>query len=133
MRGVPVIPSLRLMRPGAALVLTALVAVAAAETPGVPASIEQAAHTYITRAALEAPIRFLASDLLEGRGPATRGDQLARLYLQTQLESMGYTPAFAGGGWQQPFDIVGIKSQLPASWSFQTRAERLDLAWSRDY
>jgi Zn-dependent M28 family amino/carboxypeptidase len=121
------------MRCGAAVALGALAALAAAQTPGVPAPVEQAAHTYITRAALEAPIRFLASDLLEGRGPATRGDLLTRLYLQTQLEGMGYTPAFAGGSWQQPFDIVGIKSQLPATWSFQARSERVDLAWSHDY
>ena len=47
------------------------------------------------RRALDAPIRFLASDLLEGRGPATRADELTRLYLQTQLEGIGYQPAFA--------------------------------------
>lgn len=126
------IPFVRLSRFSAALVPAALAAVAAAQTPGVPATVEQAAHGHITRAALEAPIRFLASDLLEGRGPGTRGDQLARLYLQTQLEGMGYVPAF-GGSWQQPFDVVGIRSLLPASWSFQTRTERVDLASSRDY
>ncbi len=126
-------PSSKLSRPSAALVLAALAAVAAAQTPGVPAAVEQAAHSYLTRAALEAPVRLLSSDLLEGRGPAGRGDLLTRLYLQTQLEGMGYVPAFAAGNWQQPFDIVGIKSQLPASWSFQTRTQRIDLAWSRDY
>src|SRR5258708_6710659 len=129
----PVMPSSKLSRPSAALVLAALAAVAAAQTPGVPAAVEQAAHSYLTRAALEAPIRLLSSDLLEGRGPAGRGDLLTRLYLQTQPEGLGYVPAFAAGNWQQPFDIVGIKSQLPASWSFQTRTQRIDLAWSRDY
>ncbi len=75
----------------------------------------------------------MSSDLLEGRGPATRGDQLARLYLQTQLESMGYQPAFAQGAWQQPFDIVGLKAQFPATWSFQGKSGNTDLAWSSDY
>jgi hypothetical protein len=111
----------------------ALAAVAVAQSPAVPEAVEQAARSYITRGALEAPIRFLSSDLLEGRGPATGGDQLARLYLQTQLEGMGYQAAFGTGAWQQPFDIVGIKSQFPKSWSFQGSSARVDLAWRDDY
>jgi len=117
-----------------ALTVTALAlsCVALAQTP-VPSQVEQAARTYITRAALEAPIRFLASDLLEGRGPATRADQLTRLYLQTRLEGMGYRAAFANGEWQQPLDIVAIRSQLPQKWSFQGKNGRVELAWRDDY
>jgi Zn-dependent M28 family amino/carboxypeptidase len=115
------------------LFTAALAAVAVAQTPAVPDAVEQVARSYITRAGLEAPIRFLSSDLLEGRGPATRGDQLTRLYLQTRLEGMGYRAAFGTGAWQQPFDIVGIKSQLPKHWSFQGRNARVDLAWRDDY
>ena len=112
----------------------ALASLAAAQVPPViPDAVDKAAHTYITRAALEGPIRFLSSDLLEGRGPATRGDQLTRLYLQTQLESIGFQPAFAQGAWQQPFDIVGLKSAFPATWSFQGKSGKADLAWSTDY
>ena len=111
----------------------ALAGSAQAQNPPLPEGVEQAAHTYITRAALEAPIRFLSSDLLEGRGPGTRGDELARLYLQTRLEGMGYQPAFGNGAWQQPFDIVGLKGQFPKSWSFQGRSARLDLSWREDY
>ena len=99
----------------------------------VPSPVEQAAHTFITRSTLEAPIRFLSSDALEGRGPASRGDQLARLYLATQLESLGYRPGGPNGHWQQPFDIVSIKSQFPKSWSFQGKGQRIDLTWRDDY
>jgi Zn-dependent M28 family amino/carboxypeptidase len=119
-------------RIGLALTGLALSGVASAQAP-VPSQVEQAAHAYITRAALEAPIRFLASDLLEGRGPATRADQVTRLYLQTRLEGMGYRGAFANGQWQQPLDIVGIRSQLPQQWSFQGKAGRVDLALRDDY
>jgi Zn-dependent M28 family amino/carboxypeptidase len=111
----------------------AVAGVALAQDAPIPGAVEQVARSHITRASLEAPIRFLASDLLEGRAPATRGDQLTRLYLQTRLEGMGYQPAFANGAWQQPFDIVGIKGQFPKSWSFQGRSERADLAWREDY
>ena len=104
-----------------------------ASTPAITEAVDQAARTYITRGALEAPVRFLSSDALEGRGPATRGDQLARLYLSTELEGLGYVPAFPHGQWQQPFDIVGIKSEMPRTWSFQAPSGRVDLQWHDDY
>ena len=125
--------SLRLESTGVLLTAVATMSVALAEPAPVPAVVEKAAHTYITRAALEAPIRFLSSDLLEGRGPGTRGDQLTRLYLQTRLEGMGYSPAFADGSWQQPFDIVGLSGQFPRSWSFQGSQGSVALGWRDDY
>jgi len=118
---------------GAAAVLGSAAAASDPASAPLPGEVEQAAQSAITRAALEAPIRFLSSDLLEGRGPATRGDQIARLYLQTQLEGIGYQPAFANGAWQQPFDIVGIKGEFPRTWSFRARGERVDLTWRDDY
>ena len=99
----------------------------------VPPAVEQAGKSQITRDALQAPIRFLASDGLEGRGPGTRGDQLARLYLATQLEGLGLQPGGPNGQWQQPVDLVGIKSQFPKTWSFQGKKARADLAWREDY
>ena len=122
-----------LVRFGTVFTAATLAAVAVAQSPAVPDAVEQVARSYITRDALEAPIRFLSSDLLEGRGPATRADQLTRLYLQTRLEGMGYRAAFGSGAWQQPFDIVGIQSQFPKSWSFQGKNARVDLAWRDDY
>ena len=91
------------------------------ETALVPPEVQQAADASITRAVLEAPIRFLSSDLLEGRGPGTRGDEVARLYLQTQLESMGYAPAFPNNAWQQLFALVDMKSAAPPTWRFDAK------------
>ena len=127
----PITPVLR--RLAVALAAFALIGTATAEVAAVPPAVEQAARTQITRAALEAPIRFLASDLLEGRGPGTRADQVARLYLQTRLEGMGLQPAFAHGEWQQPFDIVGIRTQLPHTWSFQGTHGPVELTLRDDY
>jgi Zn-dependent M28 family amino/carboxypeptidase len=100
-----------------------------------PASLpgaEQAARR-IDKGALEAPVRFLADDLVEGRGPATRGDKLARLYLATMLEEMGYAPGGPGGSWEQPFDLVGVKAKMPDLWSFKAGAKTVDLRRSDDY
>jgi Zn-dependent M28 family amino/carboxypeptidase len=128
------VTALKRLGPLCLLIPVAVAAVAAGAPAAVPAPVSQAAHTYITRGALEGPIRFLSSDLLEGRGPGTRGDQLARLYLQTRLEGLGYQPAFANGAWQQPFEVVGIKSQFPKTWSFQgTSGQHVALTWRDDY
>jgi len=122
-----------------ALILGAAVTALALSNPQapsgglVPAALEKAGHTFITQGAIEAPIRFLASDLLEGRGPGTRGDELARLYLQTQLEGMGFQPAFANGAWQQPFDIVGLTGAFPKTWSFAGKGGKVDLGYRVDY
>ena len=51
-----------------------------------------AAESAINEQALRGHIRFLASDLLEGRGPGSRGDELAEHYIAAQFESLGLKP-----------------------------------------
>jgi len=98
-----------------------------------PAAVTEMGKQQITRPALEAPIRFLSSDALEGRGPGSRGDELARLYLATELEALGFEPGGANGKWQQSFDIVGIKANMPPVWSFTGPHGPVDLKWRDDY
>jgi Zn-dependent M28 family amino/carboxypeptidase len=76
----------------------------------------------ITPELLRAHVRFLASDLLEGRGPATRGDQLAEAYCRAQMEAMGLKPGAPGGGWIQRVPLVGIKPDFSGPAIF--RSER---------
>jgi Zn-dependent M28 family amino/carboxypeptidase len=127
----------KVCRPVTTLLLAALATVAAAQSssPSVtlPADVEQAARTQITQATLEAPIRFLASDLLEGRGPATRGDELARLYLAEELREMGYQPGAGNGKWEQPMEVVGVTTTAPPVWHFTGRNGNVDLKWYDDY
>jgi len=72
---------------------TAVSAFAAA--PAIPDAVARTGAAHITRDTLRAPIRILASDEFEGRGPATRGDALARLYLSTELETLVNSGRFA--------------------------------------
>jgi Zn-dependent M28 family amino/carboxypeptidase len=67
-----------------------------------------AENKLITAEAMRGHIRFLASDALEGRGPASRGDTLAQAYIAAQFEGAGLKPGGTGGSWYQPFDIIGI-------------------------
>src|SRR5256885_273646 len=46
----------------------------------------------VDTAAMDAHLRFLASDLLEGRAPATRGGRLAAEYIAAQFEALGLEP-----------------------------------------
>ncbi|HXU68810.1 MAG TPA: peptidase M28, partial [Polyangia bacterium] len=73
---------------------------------------EKLAARHITAAALAAHVRFLADDLLEGRAPASRGDELAMRYIAAQYERLGLVPAGDDGGWLQRFDIVGMRSEV---------------------
>jgi Zn-dependent M28 family amino/carboxypeptidase len=119
-----------------ALLLAPLLAFTAATNAApydIPANVQAVAKAQITAGSLEAPIRFLASDALEGRGPATRGDTLARLYLAAELQSLGYLPGGEKGGWEQTVDVVGTTAQVPAVWSFAGKNGNFDLKWSDDF
>ncbi|MGZ6164426.1 MAG: M28 family peptidase [Myxococcaceae bacterium] len=85
--------------------LTAVLLLGVAAAP--PARTNAAAERVIRADAIRAHVRFLASDLLEGRGPGTRGDALAEAYVASQLEALGLRPA-GTQGFLQPFDIVGV-------------------------
>ncbi|HSP35897.1 MAG TPA: M28 family peptidase, partial [Thermoanaerobaculia bacterium] len=58
--------------------------------------------------ALAAHDKFLSSDLLEGRAPGTRGDQLAEEYIAAQFQSYGLKPAGDSGTYFQNVPLVGI-------------------------
>jgi hypothetical protein len=56
----------------------------------------------VDTAAMDAHLRFLASDLLEGRAPATRGGRLAAEYIAAQFQVLGLEPAGENGTYFQP-------------------------------
>jgi len=61
----------------------------------------------ITAAQITGDLRFLSSDLLEGRAPATRGGRLATEYIADQLIAAGLEPGMAGSWFQTvPIDVV---------------------------
>jgi Zn-dependent M28 family amino/carboxypeptidase len=102
----------------ALLILSFVAPMALAQSVAVSGAAEKVANAQITRATLEAPTRFLSDDLLEGRRPATRGDELSRLYLSRELQALGYQPGGPGGKWEQPIDVVGVTAKTPEKWSF---------------
>src|SRR5580704_1133523 len=63
---------------------------------------------------IRAHVKFLASDLLEGRGTGQRGGDLAAEYIGAQVESYGLKPAGDGGTFFQNVPMVTMKT-LPGT------------------
>lgn len=61
---------------------------------------------------IRAHVKFLSSDLLEGRGTGQRGGDIAAAYMATQFEIYGLKPAGDNGSYMQKVPLVGI---TPAS------------------
>jgi Zn-dependent M28 family amino/carboxypeptidase len=59
-------------------------------------------------------VRFLADDLLEGRGTGTRGGDIAANYIATQFALYGLKPAGDGGGYLQKVAFTGVQT-LPGT------------------
>ena len=75
-----------------------------------------AAPAPITPNEIDGHLRFLSSDLLEGRAPATRGGRLASEYIAAQLRVFGVEPGVNGSYFQKvPIDIVSaVRSTIRA-------------------
>ena len=72
----------------------------AAQTPG-------GRTAAITAAEIDGHLRFLSSDLLEGRAPATRGGRLTAEYIASQLRAFGLRPGLDTSFMQTvPIDVV---------------------------
>jgi Zn-dependent M28 family amino/carboxypeptidase len=59
---------------------------------------------------IRAHIKFLSSDLLEGRGTGARGGEIAANYIAAQMEALGLKGAGAQGSFFQPVSLVGVKA-----------------------
>lgn len=77
---------------------------------GSAVSQQKSGSSAINEATLKAHIRFLADDLLEGRGTGARGGELAAKYIAAQLEAVGAKGAGENGSFFQPVSLVGVKA-----------------------
>ncbi len=89
----------------------------------------------VNSAAMDAHLKYLADDLLEGRAPATRGGELAARYIAAQFEALGLAPGAADGSYYQPVTLVGLTPHPTMRWGVaqkQRSIRYLDdfVAWS---
>ena len=64
---------------------------------------------------IRAHVKFLSSDLLEGRGTGQRGGDIAAEYMATVFESYGLKPAGDNGTYMQKVPMVGINTDPATS------------------
>jgi len=74
---------------------------------GLPDGARAAAQS-IDPEKIRAHVRFLSLDLLEGRGPGTRGAELAAEYIATQFALAGVEPAGDNGTYFQRVPLVAV-------------------------
>ena len=77
--------------------------------------------TEIAAQRIRAHVKFLASDLLEGRGVGARGGDLATEYIATQFALAGAKPVGDNGTYFQNFTLVGVEPQPQTELSATTR------------
>ena len=87
----------------------------------------------INEAKLRGHVRFLADDLLEGRGPGSRGDEITQRYIATQFQTMGLKPAAGNGKWLQPFPLVGVRTIAPPNVAFKWKDKTTSLKSVEDF
>src|SRR5215471_13668021 len=86
----------------------------------------------ISAARIREHTRFLASDLLEGRGVGTRGGQLATEYIANQLALAGAKPA-ANGSYFQSVPLLGIATAPGASLGASVNGKTVDFTYGEDF
>lgn len=94
---------------------------------------EKSAASAITQDVIRAHTRFLASDLLGGRAPASEGDRLSQEYLATEMQALGLKPAAPEGGYIQKVPLVGITGKAPDSLAIAGTGKSLDLKYRDDF
>jgi Zn-dependent M28 family amino/carboxypeptidase len=100
--------------------------VAVAVSGGNPAAEE--ASRKITADYMRDIIVEISSDDYEGRGPGSRGDVKARNYLADEMKRLGLQPGAADDSWEQTFDLVGVNTMQPETWTFAGHGEEKTLS-----
>ncbi|MGH8542420.1 MAG: peptidase M28, partial [Gammaproteobacteria bacterium] len=86
----------------------------------------------VSQQAMEGHLRFLASDLLEGRAPGMRGGRLAADYIAAVYQTLGLEPAGPNGSYFQPVALVGMTPQPTFTWG-PASGESVQLTYRDDY
>ncbi len=108
----------RIRAAAASLILLSATALAQQIPPAV-----KAAEASIDPEKIRAHVKFLADDLLEGRGPGLRGSELAAQYIATQFALYGLKPGGDNGTYLQQINMVGMNA-IPEKTTFSLVPKR---------
>jgi Zn-dependent M28 family amino/carboxypeptidase len=103
----------------------------------IPAAVKSA-EAGIDGEKIRAHVKFLADDLLEGRGPGLRGSEIAAKYVAAQFELDGLKPGGDHGTYFQMVKFVGVKA-IPEKTHYRLvptpggNGTPIDLKYGEDY
>jgi hypothetical protein len=130
----------RARRPGGFVWSAAVAAVLAVATnlsatlPAEAASPPAADELARSAARIEADVRFLADDLLEGREAGTRGYDLAALYVATRYRLLGLEPAGDAGTFFQRVTMVrGVRERDGARFAITRDGRTTEFAFESEF
>src|ERR1700746_3477321 len=117
-----------------ACIIGAAIQVAAQEKTLVPAKREPSSAPNPDAEKIRAHVKFLASDLLEGRGTGQRGGDIAADYIATPFSLYGFKTAGDEGTYFQEVPMVGVKTLAETSFNFvPTSLEAMTLKNLEDF
>ena len=100
---------------------------------GLPPAAEQAMAA-VDPEKIRAQVKFLAGDLLEGRGTGQRGGDLAAEYIATQFALYGLKPAGDNGTYMQKVPLEGIATQDTSTITLiPTNGAPIDLVYRSEF
>ncbi len=80
----------------------------------------------VSASRISARIRFLADDLLEGRGTGARGSEIAARYIAAEFAEDGLVPA-GNAGYLQHFEMVGVSAKPESTLALATPKGKIEL------
>jgi Zn-dependent M28 family amino/carboxypeptidase len=117
-----------------AVIAGLLALVASACVSPVLASAPAACGIAASATRVEADVRFLGDDLLEGREAGTRGYDLAALYVIAQYRMIGLQPAGEDGSYLQRVPLLrGVREQQGAGFAITRDDASIELAFEADF
>jgi Zn-dependent M28 family amino/carboxypeptidase len=88
---------------------------------------------HISAGKIQAHVKYLAGDELEGRGVGTRGETLATEYIASQLKLVGVNPGGDDGTYYQRVPLVGATVLPDATLTISGTSDKVPLSFVRDY
>ncbi|MGH9748683.1 MAG: M28 family peptidase [Candidatus Polarisedimenticolia bacterium] len=126
-------PRTRALSAAATALILATAALLTAAAPAAPPAGVKRALDAIDARRIETDVRFLADDLLEGRGTGQRGGRLAAIYLEARLRHLGLQPGAPGGAYLQEVPLVGVETLPESRVSFDASGTVLVPEWLADH
>jgi Zn-dependent M28 family amino/carboxypeptidase len=96
-------------------------------------SAEPASEAANAAERMRADVKYLASDRLEGRGPGTRGEELATDYIAASFKQSGLVPMGRRGTYFQPVPLIRVTTDPTATLSAKMGDNVIDFRCGEEF